>query len=231
MVFFPYSHFNNKFFDAKYEEGNIKVFIKSSVEKIFNEQLATSTAALTLGNSLDDYDKAVKELAASGKFVKVPVSTFNTEIKYLVPTGGSIPMSTGNFFSVKRKYKRPPFIRTGNETIGKYKKEAEYMPDTFLSSEFLSLLVRKKVVESMPHGPIGGRPLSTTKLTYRTGRFANSIQLLVNYRSRIVQYYYNPIYYVHEMTSRDPQKLITQSINEVLREKFSQKFNIVHSRG
>lgn len=235
LLYFPYSYFTSQFFGAKYEEGVIKVFIKSDVEKMFLESLKDQTASLYLRDSLEEYDAAVKKLAASGTFKTIVNNTFNTEIKYLVPTGGSIPMSSGklprykaNFFKVNRQYSRQPKYETGNENITKYD---EKMFGTFLSSEFLSLLVRQKVIKTMPHGPIGGRPLSDEMLTYRTGRFANSIQLLVDYKNRMVKYYYNPIYYIHEATSRRPSELIKNSINDVMRERFSTAFNISEIRG
>ena len=173
-----------------------------------------------------DYEKNVDLLAKNGSFKSINVESFKTEIKYLIPTGGSIPMSSANFFGVKRLYKRTPFIKTGQENLQKFAGIADAPVSRFLSSEYLSLLVRKKVVSDMPHGPIGGPPLSANTLTYRTGRFANSIQLQVNYRTRVLRYYYNPIYYVHEFSRRDPRVLIERNIKEVMRERFKQTFSI-----
>lgn len=225
LLTFPLADFNNKLFSAKYEEGQIKVFIKSDIEKIFLNQLVDETIALRYKDSLDEYEKQVATLAATGT-VKDIKSGFSTIIQYKIPTGGSIPMSSGNFFNIKRRYVRQPFIKKGTEQFRKYAEEEKRTIASFLPSEYLSLLVRKKVVQAMPSGPIGGPPKSKTILTYRTGRFANSIQLMVDYKTRVVRYYYNPIYYAHEKTSRDPRKIITQSISEVMKEKFNQEFNI-----
>lgn len=231
VLHFPLSSFNSTFFGAKYNEDQIKVYIKSGVEKEFLKQLADSTATLTLTDNLDAYDQAVKRLVGNSTFKPVNLPSFNTTINYLVPTGGSIPMSTSNVFNVKRKYKRPPFFGgNGSQVIGKYSTANNFTKGTMLSSEFLTLLVRKKVVETMPRGPIGGRPLSDTMLTYRTGRFANSIELHVNYRTRVLRYYYNPIYYIHEATTRNPNNLIKQSIYQIMQERFNRPFAIQHER-
>ncbi len=226
LMHFPLSDFNNKFFGARLDGKSIKVFIKSNVEKEFLNQLSNETASVRLGDSSEEFERNVSKLAQNANFKNFKVNSFNTEIRYLVPTGGSIPMSSGNFFNVKRKYTRTPFLRTGNENLGKYAGLADAPAGKFLSSEYLSLVVRQKVIREMPHGPIGGKPLSDTMLTYRSGRFANSIQLLVNYRTRVVRYYYNPIYYIHETTSRNPQDLISRNISEVMRERFGYNFNI-----
>jgi hypothetical protein len=231
LLYFSLNDFTNKYFGAKYDEGKIKVFIKSEVEKIFLDQLSSETASLKVGQNMDDYDKAVKELISTGTLKNIKITSLNMEISYLVPTGGSIPMSSGNFFGVNRLYKRSPYIKSGDEKLAKFSSVAEAPIGTFLSSEYLSLLVRQKVVREMPHGPIGGKPLSHEMLTYRTGRFANSIQLQINYKERLIRYYYNPIYYVHEVTSRDPRKLIESNINEVVRERFKQRFSISESHG
>lgn len=223
---FGSNDFTSKYFGARLDGSSIRVFIKSEIEKLFLQQLANEAPTLQMGNRLDEFDKAVRNLINGGSEIK---SLFNGDISYVIPTGGSIPMSKAylNFSTIKNPIKSQ-FITSGKEAIeGVSAKQEQYSMGTFLSTEYLKLLVIKQVVQKMPHGEPGGPPAPVPGiLTYRTGRFANSIDLLVNYKTRVVKYYYNPIYYVHEHTSRDPRVLIRSSIESVLASRFKQTFNI-----
>lgn len=95
-----------------------------------------------------------------------------------------------------------------------------------VSDAQFSALVRQQTEKQMPRGPIGGPPLSPTILTYRTGRFVESIrvrQLLSSTKGPIAQYYYMPIYRVHEPT-RPPSEIIGRSIREVSKALYKQEF-------
>lgn len=226
LISFPRSKFINDFFGARLDGDSIKVFIKGAVEKEFLKQLGNATAAVEMNNDLAAFDAAVTELAQG----KIPNKKFNYlthEIEYLVPTGSSIPMSKAklNYKGVKGPR---PFISRKNitETPEEFEAASNYNMGTFISAEYIRLEVLKRIVEKMPEGPVGGRPLSNSILTYRTGEFANSLEIMINYRTKLARYYYNPIYYVHERTSRDPRNLISNSIREVLASKFKQAFNI-----
>lgn len=223
---FKQSDFTSKYFGARLDGSAIRVFLKSDVEKTFLEQLSFLAPTLQMGNSMEEFDRSVKNLIAGGSEIK---SFFNGSISYVVPTGGSIPMSRANLnFSIIKNTIPTTFIKTGKEELPKQtQKQETFGMGTFLSTEYLRLLVIKRVVEKMPHGEPNGLPRPVPGiLTYRTGRFANSIDLLVNYKTQMVRYYYNPIYYVHESTSRDPRALIRSSVEEILASRFKQKFQI-----
>jgi len=46
-------------------------------------------------------------------------------------------------------------------------------------------------------------------------------------KSKAMQYYYDPNYWIHEATSRNPRNLIDSSINSVTRSLFGRRFNLV----
>ncbi len=227
LLTFSPADFNSKFFGAKFDvsSGAISVYLKSEVETQFLTQFPKEAAVIRLGQNLHEFDKAVQALAVNN--TKGSFDYLGEKITYLIPTGGSIPMSKAFLKFSSKVIVADPFTYINKQSaINNPNGRNNDNMGTFISAEYLRLLVVKRMVEKMPVGPVGGPPLSHNKLTYRTGRFANSVQLMVNYRKKLVSYYYNPIYYIHEQTSRNPKILIERSINEVLLSRFKQKFMI-----
>ena len=99
----------------------------------------------------------------------------------------------------------------------------------FITDDTITALTKREMLRRMPIGPVGGPPKSSRVLTYRTGRFVNSLQVIADMRTQNMQYYYNPNYWVHEATSRDPKNLIGSSLNSVTRSLFGNRFNLVKS--
>ena len=97
----------------------------------------------------------------------------------------------------------------------------------FVTDDTITALTKREMLRRMPIGPIGGPPKSSRVLTYRTGRFVNSVQVIADMRSKAMQYYYDPNYWIHEATSRNPRNLIDSSINSVTRSLFGRRFNLV----
>ena len=232
MTFSP-SDFNSENFGASWDEssGAISVYIKSAVEEKFLSQYAASSAKLTFNGKIDEFNKAVNSLLTTKKKITSEdksMSFYGSDVLQVAHTN-SIPMSKAHLrFSTETKFVDPTnFLSKKNQALpAKFDATSNQTMGTFLSSEYLRLLVIKNIVNKMPVGPVGGPPLRDDILTYRTGRFANSVQLMVDYRKRLVRYYYNPIYYVHEKTSRNPKTLIEHSVSEVMRSRFKQVFNI-----
>ena len=227
LLSFPRSKFTSDFFGARLDGDSIKVFIKSDIEKIFLKELGEATA-LSFDGDLKAFDDAVSNLV--NKNERKTFNYLTHTIEYLIPTGKSIPMSRAklNYKSFKQPRDTSHFIsnKANQEVPTKFIPQSNYNIGTFLSTEYIRLEVIKRIVAKMPEGPVGGRPLSNRVLTYRTGEFANSLTLMINYRTSLVTYYYNPIYFVHEKTSRNPRDIITNSIREVMSTKFKQAFNI-----
>lgn len=97
----------------------------------------------------------------------------------------------------------------------------------FVTDEQITALVKREMMRRMPIGPVGGSPLSSRVLTFRTGRFVNSTKIFADHRRKQMQYFYNPIYWVHERTSRDPRSLINSSISSVALALFKKRYSVV----
>ena len=97
----------------------------------------------------------------------------------------------------------------------------------FISKAQMSTLVQRAVIQRMPKGPKRGKPLSEDILTYRSGRFAKSVQIaFLNYKTNVIKFFYDPVYQVHEPT-RSPSELIETSIREVTQKLYGRRFNIL----
>jgi len=97
-----------------------------------------------------------------------------------------------------------------------------------ISDAQLTALVQKEVEKRMPKGPLRGPPLSPTILTYRTGRFVESIKVIQDFRQSLMTYYYAPNYKIHERKgARAPRILLQGSIRSVVQKVYSEKFRIL----
>lgn len=97
----------------------------------------------------------------------------------------------------------------------------------FASTKELSISVQKSLFATMPKGPPRGKPLSAVMLTNRTGTFVRSVTAFLDFKNKLISYYYDPRYWVHEATSRDPRIIIKQSIRNLVTATVSKQFNIV----
>ena len=81
-----------------------------------------------------------------------------------------------------------------------------------ISKEQIEALARRLFRATMPKGTPGGPPKpNPLVLTERTGRFAESFQILrINEKKQFLEYTYDPIYNVFESERRAPSKLIEQ---------------------
>jgi hypothetical protein len=97
----------------------------------------------------------------------------------------------------------------------------------FVSNIQMSTLIRQEVERRMPKGVPGGKPKSPTILTYRTGNFVDSINVIQDFRNRLIKYYYSPNYLTHERRGqRPPRFLIQASIRETVRAVYGTQFRI-----
>ena len=94
-----------------------------------------------------------------------------------------------------------------------------------ISSTQLTDSVRRSLRARMPKGPRRGPALSPNILTNRTGRFINSVYTQV--RGDLIQYFYNPIYQVHEDTARNPSRTVEESIRNITQQRVGRQFNLV----
>ena len=108
------------------------------------------------------------------------------------------------------------------------KKRVVSETQTVISDAQMSALVQKDVEKRMPKGPLRGPPLSPTILTYRTGKFVESIKVIQDFRQSLMTYYYAPNYKIHERKgARAPRFLLQASIRSVVQQVYSEKFRII----
>lgn len=107
-------------------------------------------------------------------------------------------------------------------------KQKEVTAQSFISDAQITALVQKEVEKRMPKGPLRGPPLSPTVLTYRTGRFVESIEVIQDFRQSLMTYYYAPNYKIHERKgARAPRFLLQASIRATVQKLYSEKFRII----
>jgi len=107
-------------------------------------------------------------------------------------------------------------VENQNKSIVQTANESFNTLMTRLSDAELTRRVRASVTLKMPKGPPRGPPLSAQILTYRSGTFARSIDVFYDRKLNAVKYFYNPRYFSHESTSRDPRNTIEGSIRTVV---------------
>lgn len=218
---------NFRLSDKDYNEANfafkkgkndrISVSIKGPLEAYITNEVHKSLTAAFTGFTRNDLrslfnsrnPEVIGELLSS-------LRKLRTEFTVYTRTGGSIPI-----LNVVKQKKQEAIAKNGGNPSS---------PQRFISSAQLSSLVRRRVKDVMPVGPVGGPAEHDDILTWRTGRFQRSIRVIVNYRESLIRYFYNPIYMVHEeigRSGRSPSRLIGKSIREVTAALFSQKFRII----
>lgn len=207
-VITPASLFKVPPFVVRYSrtEDSITLSLSDAFEKnLLNEIQQVTT--ITAEKGIENLTKLFNEFAKTKTSIKTAQGI--KEFSIAIPTGGSIPMSVAR-------------IKRTSQSKAKRKETSR-----FISKEQLSVLVRQRVIDKMPKGPRRGPPLSNQVLTYRTGRFAKSVNILfLNYRNFVINYFYDPIYRVFEDSDRDPRELIETSIREVVQRKFAREFRI-----
>lgn len=141
----------------------------------------------------------------------------------------SIPLS--RVTAIPRKSKGSAFasrVTPVRKILRETKPYEESMGD-FITNDTLTALTKREMLRRMPIGPVGGEPKSTRVLTFRTGKFVDSVKVFRDIRNQQISYYYSPNYWIHERTSRNPRNLIQSSIGSVAYALFAKRFNIVKS--
>lgn len=109
-----------------------------------------------------------------------------------------------------------------NSKIKKLKTETQ-QTQRFISGAQWTMLVHKKLGDTMSR--VG--PPAKPNLKERTGRFRHSVNLTVNYRKKMLQYSYNPLYSVLEQYGYTPEKQIERAIRSVAQELYNTHFSII----
>lgn len=92
----------------------------------------------------------------------------------------------------------------------------------FISGVQWTALTQKRLGETMLRLGEAEPP----ELKERTGRFRSSVQVFANYRTRLLQYTYNPLYRSLQKYGYKPDLQVETAIREVAQQLYAQKFNI-----
>ena len=140
------------------------------------------------------------------------------------------PSMGGKEFSFRQEIdtSKPGTVSAKTKPIAK-RSSIKSAQQELISVAQLTELARKAFVQRMPKGqPDGPPPPVDGILTYRTGRFAKSFEILtVDERAKRIRYTYDPIYRVHESTGRNPRTLIESGIRRVVQQKFGTAFRFI----
>jgi len=189
----------------------IKNSIVFSASKSFEKKLMNQLSTTAIDESKDDivviqkaFDKFAKGQSTRNTVGLVGVTTFGINIGQ---TG--LVKATG----VSRRKK------------GASKKVSA---TNFMNNLQITILAQRRIQAKMPSGPIGGKPLSPTRLTYRTGNFVNSIKVFQDFKRRLITFNYAKPYAVHEATKRNPiEDLLKPSIREIVQPLYGGFFKVI----
>lgn len=180
--------------------------LTSSFEKQLVNSLLDTAPAMAV-SSTEDFVDQLQSLPGKAK-VRGTAAGIEFDMIMEYPSGASIPMTKGK---VRGSRKRGP----------RKKKEMQ----ATISSSQLTAAVQRSLFARMPKGPLQGPPLSDEILTNRSGRFVRSV--LTQVRGNLIRYYYNPIYEVHQNTSRNPNETIEGSIRNITQRRVGRQFNVL----
>jgi hypothetical protein len=230
-------YFNSKVFYMKVKRDNAASitfypYIKTPIEKRILAEFDKdnfAAAAFAIQNQLEKFEskESIIKYKRRGSKEELNISaTFYAAMlgKDDVPAGSipqgkvrvNIPRRKSSAFTSRTASARRLLRETKQPSMG-----------DFITNDTITALTQREMMRRMPIGPVGGPPLSRKVLTYRTGRFVQSLKVIADMRSQAMQYYYDPRYWIHETTSRNPRDLIDSSLNSVTRNLFSKRFNLV----
>ncbi len=206
-ISFPFNKFTApQPFTMEKKNGSLVLKLTETFERqLINSLLATAPAIAT--SSTEDFVDQLQSLPGKAK-VRGKAAGIEFDMIMEYPSGASIPMTKGK---IRGSRKRGP----------RKKKEMQ----ATISSSQLTAAVQRSLFARMPKGPLQGPPLSDEILTNRSGRFVRSV--LTQVRGNLIRYYYNPIYEVHQNTSRNPNETIEGSIRNITQRRVGRQFNVL----
>lgn len=209
----PRSNFKIPPFKMRYYATNNTIYLSlnDSFEKKLLAELSDvePIAAATAEQFAAGLDKAIKQK----RYIKRQGEKRSTRIDVLVPTGGSIPVTSAKIINTKTKAKEPA--------------RAEEKPQKFISSAQWTYLVQKRLGDSMLSF---GEP-EPPDIKERSGRFRRSVDVTANYRNKTIQYTYNPLYRSLEHYGYHPELQVERSIRQVAQDLYAREFSIVRRGG
>lgn len=217
-IYFPFKNFTSPPFTTelkgKGKSAGVQYNLGDAFEKDLYNQLADTSPPI-IAKSTDEFRKVLESIGGKRKMTSkdfAGVGPLDYEIVFGVPTGGSIPRLNTR-------------VKRGNV------KSREVVRDTsqFISSAQLTSILRTRIQDKMP---TAGDPNPVEGLKYRTGRFVNALQFMVDYRKALISYYADPpVDEYFDKFHRRPyavgQRLIRPTIRQTVQELFGRQFKII----
>ena len=206
----PRKYFSPVFFKASIEGKAIVVSIKDNFQNQFIKEL---------NESIINVEKAKKGFKKS---FKVGAKTY--KIDYL-------PVQNGEQFfglEITNSIKARP-VDTFTLMVPKPKSTAtnNTKPQKFISSAQWTYLVQKRLGDSM----LSFGDAEPPDIKERSGRFRRSVQVSANYKTKLIQYTYNPLYRSLEHYGYHPELQVERSIRQVAQDLYAREFSIVRRGG
>jgi hypothetical protein len=110
---------------------------------------------------------------------------------------------------------------------GKTRQISKPKPQKFISSAQWTYLVQKRLGDSMLSF---GEP-EPPDIKERSGRFRRSVDVTANYRTKTIQYTYNPLYRSLEHYGYHPELQVERSIRQVAQDLYAREFSILRRGG
>ena len=221
-------------------EVYLKTEIATKIRKALTASLDNAGTAILDRQVINLQQVLAKNYAKNTRIDKTTFKEFNGELVAGIWGFGkpaSIPM--GKVKAVPKRRKKYVFssvprrkkaaMQSRIEPIRSLLRETRPYTESisnFITDDTISALTKREMLRRMPIGPVGGPPLSGNVLTFRTGRFVNSVEVFTDQKNKQISYFYDPVYRIHEVTSRDPRNLIRSSISAVALSIFKQRFQI-----
>jgi len=236
------SSLENKSTFSKYYRVRIRPRLDNGTAVAYRVDISTTTALKNDINSRSvDITKQVQSLHSKGISIKL-FNYFKQRIKGIEGSTKDINQYLALAYAMANDFKvggHTPFvletrIQTPGPSMssatlnitGKSKKVRTVnkpTPQKFISSAQWTYLVQKRLGDSMlsfgdPEPP---------DIKERSGRFRRSVDVTANYRTKTIQYTYNPLYRSLEHYGYHPELQVERSIRQVAQDLYTREFSIV----
>jgi hypothetical protein len=159
---------------------------------------------------IKDFDDYIKEcITLANEFA----DGSNTPIEY------ESNLSTNSSASLKQN--------VSMKGAGKTRQISKPTPQKFISSAQWTYLVQKRLGDSMLSF---GEP-EPPDIKERSGRFRQSVDVTANYRTKTIQYTYNPLYRSLQHYGYRPELQVERSIRQVAQDLYAREFSILRRGG
>lgn len=207
----PETYFTKEFYKATREKNAIVLSLRTSFQNFIRNTLSDAQI-----KAVEDQKPIKVTFTANSKSYEIDYLPF-ANTKSIFTYGAEVTAS------LKARPVDTFFVSIKQPTAKK--KETEKARQQFISGVQWTVLTQRRLGETMlrlgdPEPP---------ELKERTGRFRGSVQVFANYKTRLLQYTYNPLYKSLERYGYKPDLQVETAIREVAQSLYAQRFNIVRT--